>query len=141
MNLWRHHWLVVFHWGLSDSKCPQVSSSLLSILVNLNNAVVSMVSILPLIFYSASPFSKPFRTVPSVPNIIDITISFIFYRFFCCLTRSKYLFIFLLYLISTLWSMGTAKFTKFFFFVKWYEVWSSVKNWVISKSQKILYVF
>ena len=42
--------LVVFHWSLRDSKSPQVSMTLLSILTNLNNAVVWMVSIFPLIF-------------------------------------------------------------------------------------------
>ena len=31
---------MVFHWSLSDSKFPQVSRTLLSILADLNNAVV-----------------------------------------------------------------------------------------------------
>ena len=35
---------MVFHWRLSDSKSPQVSRTLLSILSVLNNAVVWMVS-------------------------------------------------------------------------------------------------
>ena len=38
---------MVFLWSLSDSKSPQVSGTLLNILVDLNNAVVSMVSICP----------------------------------------------------------------------------------------------
>ena len=39
--------LVLFHWGLSDSKSPQVSRTLLSILAVLNNVVVWMVSTRP----------------------------------------------------------------------------------------------
>ena len=38
---------MVFHWSLSDSKSPQVSRTLLSILAVLNNAVVWMVSTRP----------------------------------------------------------------------------------------------
>ena len=40
---------MVFHWSLIDSKSPQVSMTPLSILAGLTNAVVRMVSILPLI--------------------------------------------------------------------------------------------
>ena len=36
--------LTVYHWSLSDSKSPQVSRTLLSILAGLNNAVVWTVS-------------------------------------------------------------------------------------------------
>ena len=32
--------LMVFHWIVSDSKSPEVSKTLLSILTDLNNAVV-----------------------------------------------------------------------------------------------------
>ena len=38
---------MVFHWSLSDSKSPQVSRTLLSILAVLNNAVVWIVSTRP----------------------------------------------------------------------------------------------
>ena len=34
---------MVFHWSLSDSKSPQVSNTLLSILDDLNDAVVGLV--------------------------------------------------------------------------------------------------
>ena len=40
-------WLMVFHWSLSDSKFPQVSRTILSILAVLNNAVIWMVSTRP----------------------------------------------------------------------------------------------
>ena len=39
--------LMVFHWRLSDSKSPQVSRTLLSILAVFNNVVVWMVSTRP----------------------------------------------------------------------------------------------
>ena len=48
---------MVFHWSLSDSKSPQVSRTLLSILAVLNNAVVWMVSTRPPTSKSSSPFS------------------------------------------------------------------------------------
>ena len=48
--------LVVFHWSLSDSKYPQVSRTLHSILADLNNAVIWMISTYPLISKSSSPF-------------------------------------------------------------------------------------
>ena len=60
---------MVFHWSLSD-KSPQVSRSLLSILIDLNNAVVWIVSTRPLIFKSSCPFTNPLATVPRSPIII-----------------------------------------------------------------------
>ena len=51
---------MVFHWSLSDSKSPQVFGTLLSIQTDLNNAVVSVISILSLIFRSSSLFSQTF---------------------------------------------------------------------------------
>ena len=45
--------LGVFHWSLSDSKSPQFSRILLSILADSNNALVWMVSILKLISNSS----------------------------------------------------------------------------------------
>ena len=38
---------MVFHWSLSEMKSPQVSMTLLSILTDLNNIVVWMVSTRP----------------------------------------------------------------------------------------------
>ena len=45
---------MIFHWSLSDSNFTQISRTLLSILANLNNAVVWTVSTRPLIFTSYS---------------------------------------------------------------------------------------
>ena len=45
---------MVFHWSLSDSKSPQVSRTLLSILAFLNNVVVLIVSTRPPTYKSSS---------------------------------------------------------------------------------------
>ena len=121
--------VLVFPWILSDSKCPQISRTLLSILANFSNAVVSMIFILPLIF---SSFSKPLGTIPNALNTNVITVILKLLSFFSSLTRSKYFSIFLLSFIFTLWSAGMKKSTwglvLFFFFSL---VWSIC----ISKSQ------
>ena len=51
---------MVFLWSLSDSKSPQVSRTLLSILADLNNAVVRMVSTRVFISKSSSPCYQTF---------------------------------------------------------------------------------
>ena len=56
---------MVFLWSSSDSKCSQVSRTLLSILADLNNAVVWLVTIrLPIFNFSCS-LSKPLGILPS----------------------------------------------------------------------------
>ena len=79
---------MVFHWSLSDSKSPQVSRTLLSILADLNNVVVWMVSTRPLISKPSSPFNNPSVTVPKAPIIIGINIAFMFHSFFQFPSRS-----------------------------------------------------
>ena len=61
---------MVLHWSLSDSKSPQVSRTLLSILDDHKNAIVWMVSTFPLISKSSSPFNNPLITSPWAPIII-----------------------------------------------------------------------
>ena len=73
--------LVAFNWFLSNSKSPQVSRTLLSILADLNNGVVGKVSVLLLISFSSSFFSKPLETVPSASTSISILVSFILHFF------------------------------------------------------------
>ena len=68
---------MVSHCSLSDSNSPQVSRTLLSILADLNNAVVWMVSTLPVISKSTSPFTQHLVTVSSAPITTDITVTFI----------------------------------------------------------------
>ena len=121
--------LVVFLGSLSDSRSSQGTRTFLSILADLNNAIVWVFLILALIFNSFNPLNKPLMTVPSAPATIGITVTFMFHRFFggffcslfcflgffyvfvlgffffCSLARSKYLsmfsFSFIILLLST----------------------------------------
>ena len=110
---------MVFHWSLSDSKSPQVSRTLLSILAVLNNAVVWMVSTHPPTSKSSSPFSNPLVTVPNAPITIGIIVTCMFHSFFSSLARSRYLSFFSHSFSFILWSAGTAKSTilQVFFFL------------------------
>ena len=123
---------MVFHWGLSDNKSPQVSRTLLSILVVFNNAVVWMVYTQPPTSKSSRPFNNPLVTVPKAPITIDINVTFIFHSF-SSLAKSRYLSLFSHFFSFILWSAGTAKSTIlqiffFLFFVDYYKVWSSGRN-------------
>ena len=81
---------MVSHWSLSDSKSFQVSRTLISILADLNNAVVWMVSTRPLISKSSSPSTDLLVTVLRAPITIGITVTFMFHSFFFSfLTRSR----------------------------------------------------
>ena len=72
---------MVFHESLRDSKSPQVSRTLLSILAVLNNVVVWMVSTRPPTSKSFSPFNNPLVTVPKAPITIGIIIIIIIIMF------------------------------------------------------------
>ena len=116
---------MVFHWSLSDSKSLQVSRTLLSILVVLNNAVLWMVSTRPPTSKFSCPFNNPFVTVPKAPITIGIIVTSMFHSFFNSLARQRYLSFFSHSFSFMLWSAGTAK-TKilqilffFFFFFCW----------------------
>ena len=102
---------MVFHGSLSDSKSAQVSRTLLSILADLSNVVVWMVSTRPLVSKSSSPFNKLLVTVPRAPITIGTNVTFLFHTFFSSQARSRYLFFFPLSFNSTLWSAGSAKST------------------------------
>ena len=122
------------HWSLSNSKSPQVSRTRLSILAVLNNAVVWMVSTRPPTSKSFSPFNNPLVTVPKAPITIGIIVTFMFHSFFNSLVRSMYLSFFSHSFSFTQWSAGTAKSTQFFkfsFFVDYYKVWPSGRDYVI----------
>ena len=73
---------MVFYLSLSDNKSPQVSRTLLSILVDLNNAAVWLLSIRSLISKSSIPFSNPMVSVPRAPITIGISITLMFHSFF-----------------------------------------------------------
>ena len=66
--------LMVFHWSLCDNNSPQVSRTLLSMLADLNNTVVRMLSSSLLISESSTPCPNSLVTVPSAPVIIIIVI-------------------------------------------------------------------
>ena len=82
----------LFEFFPSDSKSPQLSRILLSILSDLNSAMVWMVLILPLISNSSRPISNLLGTV--LRTVIVITVTFMFHSLFSSLARSYYLFIF-----------------------------------------------
>ena len=100
---------MVFHWSLSDSKSPQVSRTLFSILAVLNNAVVLMVSTRLPTSKSSSPFTNPLVTVPNAPITIGIIVTCMFHSFFNSLARSRYLSLFSHSFSFILRSVGTAK--------------------------------
>ena len=73
---------MVFQWSLSNSKSPQVSRTLLSILAVLNNAVVWIVSTCPPTSKSSRPFNNSLVTVPKAPITMGIIVTFMFHSFF-----------------------------------------------------------
>ena len=82
---------MVFHWSLRGNKSPQVFGTLLSILADLNNAVVSMVFTRPLISKSSSPCTYSLVIIPNASVVIGITDTFMFHCYSCSHGRSRYL--------------------------------------------------
>ena len=83
--------MMVFHWSLSDNTSPQIPRTLLSILTDLNNAVVWTVSSCLVIYKSSRPCTNPLVTVIKAPIAIGIIVTFMFHSFFSSLARSRYL--------------------------------------------------
>ena len=102
---------MVFHKRLSDSKSPQVSRTLPSILTVFNYAVVWMVSTQPPTSKRSRPFNNPLVTVPKAPITIGIIVTFMFHIIFDSLASSRYLFLFSHSFSFILWSAGTVKST------------------------------
>ena len=82
---------MVFHWSLSNSKSPQVSRTLLSILADLSNAVVLMVLCFSPISRSFNFLSKPLGSVlmhhfqllsPSLSCSTALSVFYMFVIFF-----------------------------------------------------------
>ena len=67
------------YWSLSDSKSLQTSRTLLSILDDLINALVWMVSTRPLISKASSPWTNPLMSVPGAPTTTGNTVTFGFH--------------------------------------------------------------
>ena len=135
---------MVSHWDLSDSQSPQFSGVLLSILTDLYNAVVWVISSHPLISKSSSPYVNPLVSVPRAPITIGITVTFMFHSFSNSLARLKYLSFFWFSFNHTLWSAETGESTirqvHFFLLIitrsgGLAEIWWSV---FVSKSQRSL---
>ena len=72
---------MVSHGSLSDNKSPPLSRTILSILADLNNAAVWMISTRPLISKFSSPCTNPLVTVPREPITIGIIVTFMFHSF------------------------------------------------------------
>ena len=107
---------MVSHWSLSDSKSFQVSRTLLSILANLKNAVVWMVSTCHLISKSSSPFINPLGIVPSSPITIGITVTFMFHSFSFSSKVKVLVFLFaFFYFYSVVCQDGKGRFRRVFF--------------------------
>ena len=129
---------MVSHWNLSGSKSSQVSRTLLSILADLNNAVVWMVSLV-LLF--------PQSLYQSFGDCTKCTNYNWYHRhfhvplfFFNSLWWSKYLSFFLFSFNFTLWGQPgqqSSQFGKFSFLVHYYKVWSSGRDEVIRLYLKI----
>ena len=139
---------MVFHWRLSDSKSPQVSWTLLSILAVFDYADVWMVSTRSPTSKSSRPFNNPLVTEPKAPIKIGIIVTFMFHSFFNSLARSRYLSLFSHSFSFILWSTRTAKSTIlkiFFFFLLLIIIRSGLRaeiRWsvCISKSHRSLWV-
>ena len=101
---------MVFFWSLSDSKSPQVSRTLLSILAVLNNAVPTS--------NSPRPFNNHLVTVPKAPITIGKILTFMFHSFFNSLAKSTYLSFFSHSFILFCGQPGqqNRQFCQFFFF-------------------------
>ena len=102
---------MVSPWSLSDSKSPHFSRTFLSILSDLSNAIVWIVSTHLLISKSSRPCTNSLVTVLRALITIGITVTFMFHSFFSSLARSRYLSFFSFAFNFTLWSVGTAKST------------------------------
>ena len=104
---------MVFHWSLSDSKSPQVSRTLLSILAVFNNAVVWVGTTHPPTSKSSSPFSNPLVTVPKAPITIVIIVTYMFHSFFQSPSKVEVFILFSHFFSFIRLSAGTAKVDNF----------------------------
>ena len=134
--------MMISHLSLRDSKSPQVTRTLLSILADFNNVVVWMVSTHPLIFKSFSSFINLLMTVSSAPITIGITVTFMFHSFFSSLARSRNISLFSPSFSFIMSSAGTAESTlrKVFSFFCWLSeslvVWSILGDPFVSQNPR-----
>ena len=132
---------MVFHWRLSDSKSPQVSWTLLSILSVFNNDVWDVSTRLPK-SKSSRPFNNHLVTVPKTPITIGIIVTFLFHSFFNSLARSTYLSLFSHSFNFILWSAGSAKSTIIIIIIIYsfsssHQCFLIVSHWNLSDSKSL----
>ena len=131
---------MVFHWSLSDSKSPQISRTLLSILAVPNNVVVWMISTRPPTSKSSGPFSNPLVTVPNAPITIGIIVTCMFHSFFQFPSKVE---VFILLFTFFQFYSGVSRYSKVdnfassLLFVDYYSVWSSGRDLVIRLYVKV----
>ena len=78
---WEFFFYISVNWVFEWLQISSISSTLLSILADLNNTVVWTVFTSPVISKSFSPCTNPLVTVPRAPITIGITVTFIFQFF------------------------------------------------------------
>ena len=133
---------MVFLWSLSDSKSPQVSRTLLSILTVLKNAIVWMVTTHPPISKSSSPVNNPLVTVPKVPITISIIVTFMFHFFFQFSSKVKVLillFTFFQFYSVVSWDSKVHNFASSLFFVD-LVIWLRLGDPFVCQSHRSLCV-
>ena len=133
--------LMVFDWNQSGSKFPKVSGTLLSILADLNNGVVRMVSTRPLISKWSSLRTKHLLTVPNGLSANVITNTSMIHCLFSSLARSWYLSLFSRSFRFTLWLARTTKSTlRHILFFYWLSlgvvVWPRLDDSFVSTNHK-----
>ena len=117
-NFSRQRQLMGFHWTLSRCNSLQISRTLLSIMADLNNVVLWMVSTHSVISKSSSLFIHLSVTVPRAPITIGKSVIFMFHNFFDSLARSSNFptFLYLKILLSGQPEQQSPQFCKFYCF-------------------------
>ena len=128
-----------FHWSFRDSKSTQVLGTLLSILADINNVVVWMVSTCPFIFKPSIPFTNALWIVPSAEIKSGVTVIIISHSFFFrSLSKSSHSSSFSHFCNFTLWSAGMAKSTiwQVLFFGCWLLILNKSRRQHPTKNQQ-----
>ena len=116
--------MMIIHKSLRDNKSPHVSKTLLSILADLNIAVVCIVSTRPFISISSSPIINPSLTLPKAPINRHFHVPRFFFQFSSKVQVLILLFIFFQFYYVVNWDSKVQNFASSLFFVDYYKVWS-----------------
>ena len=137
---------MVFHWSGSDCKFLRVSRTLLSILADIDNVVVWMISTCSLISNHSNPFDNPSVTALNAPITIGINVTFMFHIFFNSLARSRYLsffshsFCFIQFYFVVSWDSKVHNFASSLFFVRFGRLAEIRWSVCMSKSHRSFWV-